>query len=575
VSAARNRLVAAVRRLDRVLRSSPADQAEAWKQKVEWDALQTEIGNLEPKPAELERIADLFRADETGTERDEFVGVRQSLTGYATALRLSADDTLQEAYGKNLDELATRLESLTKETSSSDDLAMAGRVIGWLERAHQAPHVVAATRGRFHRPNAFAVASRKLIQAGFDDPDAQAKLNRPQAIHDNILGTTLHGTVYPDLKLSILLVPSEDRATLNMRLDGGASSSNVGYRGPVTVWTNGYTQIAASKFIYLESDGVTSSGTSASCSTSSNIDAISARCGLIEKVAWKQAGKQQGRAEAVASSRAESRIAGQVDSEVNDRLADANQSYLEKVYHRLVRRDSVPQVFQLSSTEEAVMVRLLHAGPDQLATPTDPPELTSTHDLAVRVHESAIMNFAEDLIGGETLTDERLVEILKENNRDVPEELQITPDKDPWSITFSPDQPVSAAFTGGNVRMAVRGRRFTRGDQVVRAEIEISANYKLEKTGMGSKLTREGDVSVEYVNRRQLSVREVAMKTFLRKKFDALFKPEISNDGLELPERFRSVGKLALRQLHADQGWLALGWEQMPAEPAKVAALGQ
>lgn len=123
--------------------------------------------------------------------------------------------------------------------------------------------------------------------------------------------------------------------------------------------------------------------------------------------------------------------------------------------------------------------------------------------------------------------------------------------------------------------MAVRGRRFTRGDQVVRAEIEISANYKLEKTGMGSKLTREGDVSVEYVNRRQLSVREVAMKTFLRKKFDALFKPEISSEGLELPERFRSIGKLALRQLSADQGWLALGWEQVPAEPAKVAALGQ
>ncbi len=572
VSRARAELLAATNQLERFLRSSGADNTNAWKKLVDWDALQRELAKSDaPKPEELERIAALYRADHAGLEAAPFAAVRHALQNYAQVLRFSADAKLQTVFAENIDELAKRLEALST-ASKTDDLTAAGRALGWLERAGQARQVVAATRGRFQRPNLFAVASRKFIEAGFDDPETKTKLNQPRALNDNILGTQIHGTVYPNLELSLLLVPSEEQATINIQLNGAATSQNVGYRGPVTVWTSGYTQIAASKHIFLDADGITSSVTAASCSTSSNIHSIAARCGLIEKVAWKQAGKQKGQAERVASALAESRIAGQVDSEVNNRLAEAHQSYLEKIHNRLVRKDSFPQLFKLSSTEEAVLVRILHATPNQLATPTDPPALSGDHDLAVRLHETAVMNFGESLLGGETLSDERLVEILDENKIEVPEELKITPDKDPWSITFTLEQPVLASFADNGVKLAIRGRRFTRGDQVVRENIEISADYKLEKTDTGSKLTRQGEVSVEYVTRKQLSLGQVAMKTFLRKKFDALFKEEITSDGPKLPGRFKTAGKLQLRQLNCDLGWLTLGWEQLPVPaPPQVA----
>jgi hypothetical protein len=121
------------------------------------------------------------------------------------------------------------------------------------------------------------------------------------------------------------------------------------------------------------------------------------------------------------------------------------------------------------------------------------------------------------------------------------------------------------------VKVAIRGRRFTRGDQVVRATMEISATYQLAKSGTGSRLTRLGDVAAEYVNlTEQQSVTQIGMKTLMRKKFEALFKPEITSDGLMLPEQLRAAGKLHLQQIRADRGWLNLAWT-LPSRPEKVA----
>jgi hypothetical protein len=97
--------------------------------------------------------------------------------------------------------------------------------------------------------------------------------------------------------------------------------------------------------------------------------------------------------------------------------------------------------------------------------------------------------------------------------------------------------------------------------------MEIGAVYSLARSGQGAKLTRQGDVVADYVNRKQQSITEVAMKTFLRKKFEALFKPEITSDGLTLPDQLQSVGKLRLQQLQADRGWLSLAWTRSEAAP--------
>ena len=100
----------------------------------------------------------------------------------------------------------------------------------------------------------------------------------------------------------------------------------------------------------------------------------------------------------------------------------------------------------------------------------------------------------------------------------------------------------------------------------------ISAKYKMEKGESGIKMTRLGEVEVDFAKSSGTqSVQQVTMRTFMKKKFEKLFKPEIVSDGLALPGNFQSAGKFRLRQLQCDEGWLALGWQQ-PPRPDRTAS---
>jgi hypothetical protein len=207
----------------------------------------------------------------------------------------------------------------------------------------------------------------------------------------------------------------------------------------------------------------------------------------------------------------------------------------------------------------------------QLAAATPPPEMEQNHDFSLRLHESFVGNFSEAAIGGVTLTDERLVEILEENDQEVPDELKIDPSKDPWSITFAATQPIRVEFNDQQVKLVIRGRRFTRGEQVVSAEMDIWAVYDISRTQEGATLTRNGEVQAEYTKGGFENAAKIAVKTLMRKKFDALFKPEIVGEGLQLQGQMGEAGPLKLGQLDVSRGWLALGWS-LPVDAAATAA---
>jgi hypothetical protein len=354
-------------------------------------------------------------------------------------------------------------------------------------------------------------------------------------------------------------------------MTGVSRSNNVGYNRSVTICTQGYTTLSASKRIFVDANGLQVQPAVAVADTDTDITGISAKLRIIEKIAERKVAQSAGEAQAIASKRAEARKERRIDEQAGADLARASDAYQNKFRRPLLRKDAFPQVLDFSTTADSLRVTALHAGHDRLGAPNAAPRLTERHDLAVRVHESLVGNAGETGIGGRTLTDERLAEILKEATGEVPEELQITEDKDPWSITFAPDRPLSVAFEDQTVTIAIHGQRFTRGDREIRKDMLISAKYKLEQQGNGSKLTREGDVVADFVDRERLSGSDVLFKTFIRKKFSALFKPEFAGEGLKLPGRWSSAGTLALRRLESDNGWLVLGWDQL--EAPKVAAV--
>ena len=64
---------------------------------------------------------------------------------------------------------------------------------------------------------------------------------------------------------------------------------------------------------------------------------------------------------------------------------------------------------------------------------------------------------------------------------------------------------------------------------------------------------------------------QIAFKTFLTRKFEALFKPEIVSEGIALKGQFAKAGKLRVQEISTGKGWAVLGWNLIPPATPGVA----
>ena len=565
VSRTAEALNSAIRQLGSFLTGGDQENAEKWKQFLQWDSLKSEVQTASrPDFGKLQQALNAFYGPHVGLELGQFTAVRAALRDYMNAALFRYQPPTQESFTERLEELSARIREYD-QSNKAEDAIVIGRTLGWLDSGDQLDEFVDGFRARYWQPNLYGHVSAKLIGIGIAED-----VNQYQDISEVILGTALYGRAHTQGQIGVRLVPNTERACFDIEMTGFAWSDNVGYNGPVTLQTTGNTQIYSRKRVYLDALGLYADPAVASCSTSSQINSISARSKLVRKIAWKRAGQTKTQSEQIASYRAQLRVAGQMNGRAAGPLQESNERYQEKVRKPLVRFDAFPRQVSFRTDNDDLHVQITHATPYQIAAPVGPPPLEGRNDLAVTLHESIVANFAESLIGGRTITDEQLVKMLSDAGAEIPQELEIGPDNDPWSISFSPVQPIRAEFKDGQVRVGIRGRRFTRGEQVIRENIEISATYSLRRGGGGIRLSREGDVEVEYLGLDSLSIAQVAMKTFLRKKFDAVFEPDIASDGLVLPGQWEKAGALTLAELSAMNHWLVLGW-QAPDDSMRTA----
>jgi hypothetical protein len=588
VAAAKASTEQALADLDAFLRTGARFKADGWKRYLRWDELIAAVKDGQPGPINM--VVDKMRANQTGLERPEYMRLRDALVSYAEVLKAAANSKVQDEYGKRMEELAGQLDEYAKDRTNGDQALAIGRNLEWLEDVRQSPELVSSIRRTYGKPNFFGYASRRFAAAGIE-----RDVDQVSAVNDNILGTSLHGTARLVGRTTLSLDDNPNVASMNILLGGTAWSNNIGYNGPVTIHSSASTSVSARKNIIMNPDGLFGYATCASCGTHSTIHSICAKCGLIERIAWKRAGEQKGQAEVVGSQHASARVAGQMDREAGRLIAEQNARYVDKVRNPLLRKGEFPEELNFSSTPDRVHVRSLQEGPGLIAAPDEPPGFSRDYDLAARMHESAVTNYAQGVLGSYELTDVRLESIIKDDLKaELTEELRVTrpdgtldPEKEPWSIVFAKSLPVRAKFSGGGVWMAIRADGFTRGEgdtpgkykPAMTELVEISAQYKIEKTDKGATLRRDGDVRVRFPNRSnpdQITIRDNAIVTFIRRKFRSLFKEEFVGEGLVLKGEWEKAGRLKLAEIQSDNAWIRLGWEMTGegASPA-VAAGGE
>jgi hypothetical protein len=409
-----------------------------------------------------------------------------------------------------------------------------------------------------------------------------------------ILGTDIYGTGRTVGETEITPVPSAHQAVLKLMLTGVTTSDTVGYNGPVQIYSSGTTKIRGEKPLILRSDGLYGGPSTAKATTKTKIRGIGTkRQGplgkIIRKAASKRASQSKAQAERIAARHAEDRIRERLDGEAGTRLGEANRHYREKFLNPLIRYDVYPEVLRFATTTQGLNVTGLIRAPDRLAANSAAPAIPEQSDLVLSLHESALNNLARAILLGETVTQERAIEIYrnlrdpKQKNDPLPPEVAIDPEAGPWAVTLASDDdaieregddapreygPVTLRIDDGKIRLTVHGIRYQVGGRLHETPMDITAIYRLDETPDGWRFVREGDPLVFPPGRDPkqegtLSLRETALRNEMQKRFleKKTFPEAIEIDRRTLPGELAKVGELRVTKATADDGWLMISWQ--------------
>jgi hypothetical protein len=219
----------------------------------------------------------------------------------------------------------------------------------------------------------------------------------------------------------------------------------------------------------------------------------------------------------------------------------------------------------------------------QLAATSSPPQAPGGHDVALRLHESAVGNYAASLLGGATASetepgkdaefDVKLPDWMKDAWRErktTPTNGEAAASNAPfkqWSMTFR-ERPISVDFDDHFVKLTTHIAQLKSGDQTF-SNWDITGTYTAELEGGGVVLRRDGDLVVLPGDfRGSLTSRQTAERRNLEKEVNERsaqgrgFPGTIKFEPLEPDGPLANAGPLEVNQVTSDDNWLTLAWDR-------------
>jgi len=571
LDAAKAELLEALARLDRELGNS-GPEGDRWKAYLEWDVLEAQLDREEgPELKVLDRVHSRYDADHAGLDLTVFTDVREALRGYVTTARAKEDGSLETAYRQLMQALPEVLESYRK-APTAEGAATLGRVIQWLEDAGQAPWMVQAVRRHYTRPNLFARIDADVVVVGFEDT-----VDKVEPVTDSILGASVRGTGHNVGKIEAELVPSDVRAEIHTVYRGTINSTTTAYKSPAQVHSTGVTQLVVRKPILFTAEGFSTLPATSDATTKSTIRSVRVSRPAAQRQASSQAYAQKSQAERISAQHAEVRANRRANEQAADMLREPQERFTTEFREPLEERGLFPKRLDFSTTEDAVHITGLQVGPYDLAAPGIPPAEIAQAHLCMQVHESMFNNFADESFAGRTVTEEEFRSDLERILGEVPERFEQEEDREPWKISFDRQQlPISVDLFEGQLRIVMRGRRYTVGDTTYPG-MNVTALYKIVSGAGGLKAVRQGELEIFPPDFKpgedRLSVREQTLRRMLERRFGKVFDQEIVPEPLELPGKWAKSGKYALDQWDIADGWMTMAWNRIPgSEPADAEA---
>ena len=590
-----------IQALDAALAAAGETKEKEWKEYLDWELLTETANDSSPSLRNLSRLISIFEADEAGLELSFFTRVRRDLITYNEMIRQDAGADAQDTYRGQLELLARSLEAHTDFANATSAAEITDR-LEWLRTTGYAPGLAGQVQSAFRRPNIrVALNGEFFVQQIADTQNEATPVNRC------FEGAHVTGCARTNASYIGRLVPRENGIAIDILLGGTTIAKTTARQRRVYVYAEGVTSSTGWKRIYFTLDGLSSSPATADAYTNQQIcgACVDRRIGrrLIGRFAQRRAWKSVPKAERMANDEARDTVTSRLDQETGEMLAKANSQFQEQMT-KLRRSGFYPDDVNLRSTSTDILLDALYASGSYLGAPTDPPKLEMTSVVKAQAHETAINNLLATQFGGRQIDNEWLVNFMRENGLEVPDELlapserKTKPKKrrsdvadalatndadsddngqidrvggnevdepeeegpEEWSMTFDRRFPIIVRFNDEGVSIAIRGREFSNADQEINELVEMSAQYRVKATPDGKLLAKRiGDVQVDFVNSPgRLDGRQLTYKTFLLRKMDPLFRESISTDDLpQMGQMSEMIESVKLKSIESGRGWIS------------------
>lgn len=581
VAAARSDLNRRARDVQRYLGRRGTDRQQ-WMEHLQWDQLHEALSA--DGPPDLSKLVVVYRrlnTNKPGLEAQPFRRLSDALQRYIDLAAAADMANPSETYAAQIDALMSDLAQYQADPGPPRDLSI-GQRIDFLTSLGQAPELVAAVRGQLAQPNALVNVSSSLLKAGVEKP-----IDRTETVPDCILGVSISSDTHTVGTVTAATVPCDDRAVLELTSVGHIEAQNRGTKGPAVIRSSSETDYTATKRIEFSDAAFVAHATYVDADLDTDIHSISKKGGgfgsrLVSKMGWSRARQNESRAERIATDHAADRVRNRFDDEAGESLRNSRERYEDEYRAPLERVGALPDHIRFSTTDEELTFEVTQAGRGQLGAPSAPPALSSGHDAVLRLHETAINNYAAAVLGGATAREsepgqkaefdialpnwmDRILEDREDTSGDGDEPFK------PWSITLRRNRPITVAFADGQVTLTIHLSRLTSGDEQF-TRWDVTGTFMPELKDGGVVLHRQDDLVVLPTDfdpeSDQLSSRQVALRSNLTKVLNERsaqgrgFSQTITIEALEPSGELKKVGPLDLRQFTSAGGWLTLAWNR-------------
>jgi hypothetical protein len=379
-----------------------------------------------------------------------------------------------------------------------------------------------------------------------------------------VLGTSIRGNAKTNGHVVPVLAPAGEHGLVQLVFRGTTSSPRLfGQNGPATIYSSAASRFEVKKNIILDAHGLRMRPAVADVESRVQIQGVSANRRLIERIARRRADRSQSAAQAETSRRTKLRLQQEVDRDAKTMLAQANDYFVNGVRLPLSQRDALPKIFQFSSTTDLLRLAILHCGRSKFAPPQTVPQLREEHDIAVALHESSVKSIYEIFFAGKVSPDQEMLHTVHFLTGEDPRPLRVHARTPRWSMTWADQKPLDLKLAGGTATFTVNLKALTYGEQKFTGSFSVSAEFRLDKTPHGPKLTRLGDVQLSADSDRASPADRDDALAVLTHKFSAIFPSELTFDGLTPPTGgiWDKVCALQLTQFDTHDGWVLIGYQ--------------